>query len=619
MTRSEKNTAWKAIHSRAPVAISVTATLLILLWVLNIAFYSINPSDEFFFLLTMENPFLNDFTYPATLSHFFYHPVYQALGGNILALRWFAALSYFLLAWALAAIYLKSITSNSAVRGVTLHVISAGLATASFALFAIDGWRPPLVPSYHSLTFCALMIVSIGLLLTNKNATKARIVGLIMVGIGGWLTVIGKPSSASLLAPVVLVYIFFAHKNPLRTLILPVVVAFSLWYLSILVVSGSIPNYIERMLIGLELTRVLDVGHTLRTIFLIDLFSALIKKHGALLASWLLFITSSLLLPRSKNRLIISGSLAFLLLLQVIAIVVNLHTKSYEGVGSGKAVSLLVLVASLTTIFPPGRDLALRMFYYIKKAFLSKDKNMHIEILFLVAPLIIALGTNQPYRIEALRYSFFWVLCIPKLMMALPFKTKPISLENKLWFATIAFQTLLATYIGYMANTPVEQPTPIRLNKAVVTDVPKISPRLVLSDEHALAIRNMIENTKNVDFKPGTPLINLAGHVPIVTYLLNARSVGHPQYINGLPTSTKFAKQTLAQSPCKDVVNAWLLVAEYTHLSDVINVPLVLSHFGIKFPDDYRRAASWQTPYGADYKNPIEYTLYEPITTPKCP
>jgi len=618
MNTTPKNNVCQLILTRTLIASVVLTTLLILFWLLDLSFYGFDFLDESLFLTSMEKPFAHDFTYPATLFHFFYHPIYWIFDGHIVALRWFTVLSIFSLSWLLAAIYLKSIIPNSGIRNVTLHVIAAGLASVSIIGLMLDGALRPRVPFYNPLAFKALMVVAIGLLFANETATRKSIAGWIIIGIGGWLAVLAKASSAAVLAPLVLAYVISAHKNSLRMVLLAITTALSLYLITILFVSGSVPNYIERLRVGLELTEVLRAGHSLNNIFLINIFSngALLEKYGILLVFLSLFVASNILTPRSKIGLIITGSFAFLSLTQVAYIIANSDKEPY---GVTATFCLFAIYTSLFTIFPSGRAAAHHAFRLIKKSFLTKDKSNRIELFFLIAPFVIVVGTNQSYLLGMMKYSFFWTLCAAKLLASSSLRWQQ-NLVNILLAIILISQALLVLTIDYKTDPQIVKFNFKEAIESAPSDMPKLS-NLTLSEMHVSLMREMIANTKNIGFKPDTPLINLTGRAPGMTYLLDARSIGHPYIVGGHSGSIDFAKEILAQSSCSDVVNAWLLLADggYGSIS-VSDVPFILSDFGIKFPEDYRRMTSWHAPKGVGYgKEPMEFILYQPVAPTKCP
>ena len=228
------------------VALCSVGTLSILFWLLRYAYYGFDFTDEGFYLVWIANPFLYEGS--TTQFGFVYHPIFKLLGGDIAALRQFNIVITFGLAWALGYFYLVSLATGLKESRNTLLAVSAGLSIS--ALMVFDSWL--LTPSYNSLNLQALLITATGLVLAAKKIHRSSIVGWLLIAIGGWLSLMAKPSTAIALAVAVFIYLLLARKFSIRMFLLTVASALGLLLLSALLIDGSVFAFVKRIELGAE-------------------------------------------------------------------------------------------------------------------------------------------------------------------------------------------------------------------------------------------------------------------------------------------------------------------------------------------------------------------------------
>src|SRR5690606_31056082 len=82
------------------------------------------------------------------------------------------------------------------------------LVALSFSALALVSFRWWLItPNYNSLTFQALMLILIGLPLIDAVSRFARTGGWLLIGTGGWLAALTKPTAALAIGIIVVVYV----------------------------------------------------------------------------------------------------------------------------------------------------------------------------------------------------------------------------------------------------------------------------------------------------------------------------------------------------------------------------------------------------------------------------
>jgi hypothetical protein len=162
------------------------------------------------------------------------------LGGKIAALRQANILIIWSLASVLSNVFLVSIYGRQPVAGTRRLVVSGAIATASLAFLAAT-------PSYNSLALQALLVAAIGWLLADKKVSPASISGWAMIGIGGWLAFMSKPTTAAALAVTSAIYLIVAGKFSRRLLLIPLFMAASLLLCSALFIDGSMTTFVDRL------------------------------------------------------------------------------------------------------------------------------------------------------------------------------------------------------------------------------------------------------------------------------------------------------------------------------------------------------------------------------------
>ena len=186
-----------ALAKRLIISFSALVTVFTLGWVLWLSNYGLDFTDESFYLVWISNPF--NYSVSATQFGFIYHPLYELLNGNIAALRQVNILFTFSLAWALAEVFLRTVFVNQSLQRTPRSVVSGALATAADASLVLSGlWLP--TPSYNSLALASTVGCRNRFLLADKHATRASIIGWFLIGIGGWVAFMAKPTTAAVLS-----------------------------------------------------------------------------------------------------------------------------------------------------------------------------------------------------------------------------------------------------------------------------------------------------------------------------------------------------------------------------------------------------------------------------------
>jgi hypothetical protein len=594
MTADEQNySAQKSPMENALVALCAAGTVLIISWLIRYSAYGIDFTDESYYLVWIANPFIYDWS--INQFGFVYHPFYWLLGGDIAALRQANILITFALAWGLAYSFLASLAVGLKEGRITLTVVSASLATSGFILF--DSWLP--TPSYNSLNLQALLIAATGLVLAEKNADRKSIIGWLLIGVGGWLAFMAKPSTALALAVGVFIYFLFARKLSIRLLALAMTSALALLLFSALLIEGSVLGFINRIKLGVEFAEYLGGGHTLSQILRIDNFELSEKlKLAILLVAVPIFLALCSMCAKNKKWQVI-GLLISIAFFSITALFTL--GQIHRAAGLGQFQGLLIFAVVYAAVIAA---LALCRLQTLKSV---SSQQWMIAALFMAMPHIYAFGTNGNYWQAGSSAAIFWLLAGLTLL-------GPMIRECASWMllvpVALAAQTVTATLIQTGLEHPYRQPQPLRLNASNLEIGPQGS-ALTLSEDYSAYISSAMDAAKTAGFEPNTPLIDLSGQSPGILYAVGAEPIGQAWTIGGYPGSLKLAKAALARTSCEKIAASWILFEQDGPLS----IPTELMYsLGADFPYTYERVGTWQTAAGAGgYPDYRTQDLYRPL------
>ena len=454
------------IVNRLPLFFSAIVTLATLAWVLWYSRYGIDFTDESFYLVWISDPF--NYSVSTTQFGFIYHPLYKLLSGNIAALRQVNIIITFGLAWVVGSVFLVTVFGNQCFERTPLLIISGSVATAALTSLVFAGmWLP--TPSYNSLALQALLVAATGLLLANKNTTRASIIGWLLIGTGGWLAFMAKPTTAAVLGLCIGSYLLLAEKLSVRLLAISLATCTSFIVLSAFIIDGSIITFIDRLKGGAELLKLLGGGHTFAQALRIDNFQFNERQKLFLLAGTAAIFFSTYF-SQKKNKSTAGGSalLSAMFAIASLAIILGMADKNlYAGQFQGLLLWSVPFAAILT-------GLAIYRF----EGFLQISRRQWaLALIFLTFPHIYAFGTNNNYWSAGSSAGIFWILAGLVLL-------NPAALNHKfqalLLPLGLAVQLITVALIQSGIETPYRQPQPLHDNDYKL-EIGKPGSTLVLS------------------------------------------------------------------------------------------------------------------------------------------
>ncbi len=563
-----------------PFVLGVCAlfTLSILGWVLEYSRYGFDFTDESFYLVWMANPF--NYSVSSTQFGFIYRPLYQFLDGNIAALRQINIAITFCLAWLLSNIFLTKTFAAHTLRSKQRLIVSAAFATTSLVVF--DTWL--LTPSYNSLTLQSFLLTATGLLLAENKTSCISISAWFLIGVGGWLAFMAKPTSAAALALCLGVYLLLARKTQLCFLAIPLVTAIALFIAGASAIDGAASGFIARLTEGVQAGKTIGGGHQIIQLLRLDNFILSGKTKTLLLVGSALF-TSAIYLPQAKKNFLIHVSTVLSLSFTLIGLAIMAGIIQ-KPLGSSHSQGLLILsvpVAALLAAYALTK----------RQGFLQIPLDQKgLALAFSIFPNAYAFGTNNNYWNHGAGAAIFWVLAglVALVPLASSHKILPLLLPIGL-----ASQLVTVALIQGGIDNPYRQPQPLYDNDYKI-EIGKPNATLIIPKEFGTYIASAKNTARIGGFKNETPIIDLTGRSPGLLYALNAYNIGQAWTIGGYPGSNTHAVAMLKKAGCRELASAWLLVEPGG--SRKISPDVVLS-FGANGDTDFTIVGEFVAPKGA--------------------
>ena len=211
--------------------------------------FGLDLTDEGFYLTWISRPEL--YRSSATQFGFFFKPLYEVLGYDLVLLRQTNVIVTLILAFATFWLLLRPATCSKIPRAILAFALSS-----SALLVLHHMWLP--TPSYNWLNLYGLLISLIGCLLSLRAETiRGKLSGGALVGLGGVVVALAKPTSAIALAVLLLcVFAWELRTRPrhaLTTAVTTTVVAIGGGLLAAWLIDHSPLEFIERLKRGAEL------------------------------------------------------------------------------------------------------------------------------------------------------------------------------------------------------------------------------------------------------------------------------------------------------------------------------------------------------------------------------
>ena len=571
------------------ISICVLSTIFILYLILKFASYGIDFTDEGYYLNSISNPYL----YERSLSQFgfIYHPIYNLVDENIASLRRINFVITFGLATILNYLLINQFHNAIKINKIIRIIISSGVAITSFTYIYIQ------TPSYNHLILQALLVTCIGILLINNKYLSKNIYAYIILGIGGWLAFMAKPSSAIGLSLVILIYLLISLKFKFKYILISILTSLLLLFITALIIDTSVVKFFYRYVFSLEISKLLQ-GYNINSIFRIDELNLSFKIISSILVIFILTLLCVWLecykSPFTKIISIIFSFSFFIFILSISIFDINWN----PNYGYYQTYQVFGIVLACILIF---------LIFLLKKKIFLNEINWSLAFVFLLLPYISALGTNNNYWMQSGIASVFWLIIGFIFIIPLCLKIKKIQL---ILILVIISQVVATIHIKEKIEEPYRNNQPLRLNNVNIKTNYKNN-SLFVSSEFAKYIKDARRIAKKSGFQRGKPIIDLTGQSPGIVYLINAKSIGTAWNIGGYKGSFDIAKAKYDLINCSEIANSWIL----TEINGPRSISAdLLSSLGMDFPLQYELVGTWKTAIGAGgYKKIRLQQLFKPI------
>ncbi|WP_027521997.1 hypothetical protein [Bradyrhizobium sp. Ec3.3] len=573
---------YSVLLDRTLLGLSAVTTAILFAWLLYYSSYGFLLGTEGFYLNSIANPFAYAINSPPSLFGFVYYWPYQWTGGDITVLRIANVTLTVVLGWILSLLVIRRLWP---VGWPHAAVLSAGIASLALVNFNTTWSR---TPNYNTLTFQSLLVVMIGLLLADRPGRIRQVSGWILVGVGGWSSFMGKPTTAAAIALLVMLYFVFLRRKSLLPMLGSALVALALLIVTAYLIDGGITGLVSRMVNSADFEILLGARHDVSFMFRIDW----LETSRAQLAITVLMVIALLLgiLMASTHKLLLSLALAAVLIVTIAIALLGTDPISIT-------LSTLFLVPAFTCLGA--------MFYHEGLVLRTQaPTSVTLALTFLVLPHLFALGSNVNYWWGGSKAALFWMLAVVAFLSPLGQQGRSIATLLPL---TVLAQLLTASVINTAILKPWDQVKDLRAYSAV-TPMPG-GGKLVLPQPLHDYLATARAQAHAAGLEVGTPMVDLSGRSPGLLFVLETRALGRPWLIGPWDRTVAHFGQTwplvpdtgsnaaavkaLGLESCADLANAWLLIEpKGPHHLDQASV---MASFGAR-QADYVAAAAFETP-----------------------
>jgi len=541
---------------------------LVLFWVLRKADHGFDLSDECLYMVRLERPL----EYP--ISWFLFGSVlslpFALLRDDLVAFRQFNIVTTyglsFVVAYALLGRWLRNFVCTMLIR------LAVAAAFALPGLTVMTYWL--MTPSYNSVNGVAFLLVCIAVFSDAKTEYR-QILAAVLIGIGGYLSFMAKPTSAAVLGVMVLVLVWGIERWCWKSLGVAVGTAFSLLFVSMCWAAGGPISFI------LELRETLTVAkHPDYSFF------RLIRWNSPHLDSrWrITFAVASLSLLaflRFVNRRwdgefntwpvkVLSCMLLSLGALGVVATwfdfqVVSVGFLEHRDDGYGRKERYLFLSLLSLAVFAA--------------YFREMDRRRLAAACFLFwLPYAFAFGTNINYWDKGATIAFFWVISFAVAISALPPRKHQVN-----------YVILIASFLPLFCVLDLENAYthPYRqesFSEAVMQPVTigRGQTEILIAKETADLVELLRHEVNAAGFEEGMPVLDLSGQGLGLIYAIKGRNFPAAWSPAGTPWAEKILRQRLVRRRADELHDLWILKKENWEYS---SPDAVLEELGLSMAD----------------------------------
>lgn len=578
------------IAERIALLAAVAVSLGVVGWVLVRCGAGIDFTDEGFYLNWLSAPSL----YPASASQFgfVYHPLYRLVGGDVVLLRQLNIVITLALGWGLFALVFHRHVAEVATDRLAWYGLSLVLATST--LMMLFQWLP--TPNYRSLALQSLLVCGIGGVLGEDDRRGRAILGSVLLGLGGWLAFMAKPTTAAAVG--ILAVAFLPTARPrLRMLATAAATALLLLLASAFLLDGSVRDFGLRLTEGARDLQRMGGGYAAAQVLRLDRFHLTTAEVLMFIGAATFVAVATWLASAGRGAGRVAAALATLaasaFAVQRAADPAHAVAMTSEFLGAQFLACMLGAAIAARTIDGARRGA-------------PASRRVPLWLFFLGFPAAFVIGTNTNYWASMSSAVAFWVVCGVLVVLAVT----PHARWRQLLPLAVAAQALVVAVLLDSTERPYRQTVPLRLQR-VERGLSAASATVRVSEDVARYLQSLQIAAGNAGFRPGDMMIDLTGHYPLVPYLLGGRALGLPWLLGGYPGSAEMASAALARVPRDSLRAAWVLLEP----AGPRRIPFgVLTALGIDTAAHYVVAGTFQSP-AEDYPQRYAQVLLRPALT----
>lgn len=525
----------------------------------------------------------NAWSYAGSNSQYGYllAPLYHLAGESVGAMR----AANLVITLALASALFAALLRESPPRHPQLAVAAAAFALATATLAFTHRWL--ISPSYNTLNLQGLLLAAIGLALLADPRRGVSRFAAVLLGAGGWITWMAKPTTAVALAPLALLGVLALARRRAETLALAAATAAVLLLAGALAIDGgSLPAHVARYRDALAGAREISdayalsgVGPRLRFDWRAGDLAVFEKIFAAALggAAFALVGGAPAALLRTAAAVIGASAAAFLAVRGLPAFLAGREIAPMQTWWLA-APSFGVLAGLLMTRLPA----------------LAREegwRGLALALVLALFPVAYAAGTGNNYWFLAADAAALWVAAALALAAGVLEPVVRMRIAAALGLATVLFAALMAR-IGL--DHPYRQPAPIPSQNEWVAFGPR-GRALALDRTGADYVRALREGARAAGMAAGAPAIDLTGRHPGAVFAVGATAPGVAWLISGYPASGARAARIIGAIPCAVLARAFVLDGPGAPLR---LPPETLRGSGLDPEADYRLAARAVPPTG---------------------
>ena len=541
---------------------------LVVGWILNKSDYGFDLSDESFYMIWIERPL----EYPVSAYQFgsVLAIPFGFLRGDLVAFRQFNILTTYGLTLIVAYQLLGAWLRRLACTGFVRLAVAAAFALPSLTVMTY--WL--MTPSYNSLNGVAFLLVCVAVF-SNPQTERRQMITALLIGLGGYLSFMAKPTSAAVLGVMVLGFVWGIERWCWKSLVVAVCTAFSLVLISMCWVAGDPISFVVELRETLEFSQHPDYS-----------FLQLIRWNSPHLDTrWrMTFGVASLLLfvlLRVANRRVVGEFSVW---------PVRVLSCVLLGVGMFGVVATWFDFQTYSVGFLEHRDdeygrkerylfLSLLSVAVIAAYFREMDRRRLVAACFLFwLPYAFAFGTNINYWDKGATIAFFWVISLAVAISALP----PRKSQLTYVMLIASFLPLFCVLdLEYAYTNPYRQESFAESTMKPVT-IGRGKTEIMMAEETADLIELLRQEVKAAGFEEGMPVLDLTSQGVGLIYTIGGNNFPAVWSSAGSPWAEKSLRQYLMHRSDEKLEDLWILKKEGWAES---NPDTVLEEVGLSMAD----------------------------------